>query len=919
MTTEIPTQPIHALVQQFEKIDLAKLTERGYDQIMQTTLYYDESKKRPMTVREYKKERKALREGKRAPFKLVGEPHPDYANPPQVAFRKQDVVHFVNRLAIPFVIDPLCFPRPMTKDQMATAYHYPDAETWLVSDEDCVAPHKIPDPEDANPGVVPFFTPDYGFVKAETAILSKLDLLKSQVQWDLAAAGGLVAEETKLDFQEEYDALLEAFQGKFFGNGCVEGQLSRLAACWNLRDRVTPANFTPFMAKGAEIEALWPWPAKDIPFDLKGAPSRILELCDQATPKINLYNANASKDSESGLYLQPHGTPPKRGESIDIEINWADRIYKDIQKLGFNWVLEHRNWLTVSKLKPKAEIYEKDQFRDKTRNIVVMNGCTQMINGIAIKGPFRNFPAPSVIHPSLLGFSVWHGGIGRLLKMSMKGPCQWVYADNLYVVYEYKGGLYGVFLDMEKAESCHRLADLRMLTERITKWWGDVDETWAAILKNFVPWTSINNVAVLGNQTVKIPGLATGAACTAVLNHQKTINFLIHWRQSKVPIAFKFDENKKVWVDMPGFEQLQKDCGLHFKMEGEPQYLGQVGAEPTDMPPYLQLDLLGYDAVKMETAEGERYFAVLKKERLMGSLCFPKRELEKQRGASKGYKMMLHYARLRALYIVGAWHYDFISRAVAAVCGDLRSQARKNAIPDEMEGAMRQILDVTDLEWDIIGPLFMSLSIPSVYDVFALNGERPQSDLPKMELEHSQKPVPTEEEFFKELETAYEVGTNWAEEATKHMAIAEHPALEEVETPEQTELAKLNVKPPKSVARLPKAIDKGKIDSLWKLLRDVVKVIRKKIPRNIEISTMSNIKPSDMSVPPTRFFLADIASGMQLQVDELRYVYNLKKVNLIPACEWKMSDGPTEDDKLIQKIAHEVHKTYTSKGKFMPV
>lgn len=883
------------------------LTELSLNALHELTPYYDELSHRNMTVLEYIAYKKKLR--KAEPVGNITRSGEKPYQPPRLQpFQKDDVPLWAANLGLEIVgqeqyvkfLPPVPPQELLTFELRDTAGKVlPLVNDWSDAATQCKSA-QVPDYRRKTGTIIPISCPTYGFVNPDSMVINKLHIMMTDQLRKGPVSQVLV---------KELDDLVNGRDEVYYGNGCLEGQVRRLKACWEVRDRVY--NNKQFVPTLEQIDDLWPMNKRRFSWSLDRLPSELLFLAEEEKPKVILYNAYASRDSESGLYLAPQSKAPTRGESIMIEVNSADAVYNAVDLYGMNWLANNWPWVKAAKLKPKAEIYMKADFSRKTRNIFVLNGCVALLQSFMVKPAFEHHAPPTHRHPNLLGWSVFHGNLHNLLLESKRVPgCLWVYADNLYLTAVLDNRVYWFSLDAEKAESCHTFKDMNLMTSRIGRFWGEgVGKTWKTMLVNFLPYTSMNNVTVLGNQQFHVPGLASGVSCTAVLNHQKTLSFVIKWRMlgdvTMIRRGGKWDFSDT------GIKAME-EVGINFKIERVVD-LGEVGKGLEDLPEYLDLDLLGYGAYRVVSQEGDRWFPVLAHERMMRTLNFTKQEMSREFGEHhRGYKQMLRFCRLKALYLIGGWRYAYISRAIAAAVHSLKEDAVRAIDESEVREDIIDKLNLTDEEWTIMAPMFLKTTTPTVSEVYSLNGGEVDPAFGKYE----ENPLYESYESFETLMTSAPQSANWADIMDEHRP----PALELpsfivlTEEHNVTQKPKMNVDPHTHEKKPVPQMTNMQINSIYKLMQFAMREVHNKTQgRLLEVSTRNNKQPNP-EVNPLRMFLADFASGMGMRFDVVRAIFNEKRmVKNVPKVSWVVGDGPSADDKQVTAIVQQAVKDFNAK------
>lgn len=577
--------------------------------------------------------------------------------------------------------------------------------------------------------------------------------------------------------------LLPINEGFVFGTGTRFGQLGRVQTGVQARDEMyhkahgkpvylTYANYTKFREA---MNLVWK-PRVNHRAKIR-RPSKLLRTDGQSghitdTKGNSLQQFHINGNSDSGFpwvsanllkretMFEDMAIAQQMLDQVDDVINGemtADQFNK-------NW-----SWLSIVKLKRKAEVYTIEKYKTRSRNIYPVDSFANLILAsvsAAFSGKKVN-ATNDTESESLEGFSPMSGGMQALMEaiwqraQDMKTHLLF-YADNLYLYRLTKRrGLVWVSIDAKQMEATHACDVARNLTRYLVERVNKVDpggSTFEMIGGDYIDsayanaamYISENLVdcctAVLETVQIEIPGIPSGIRTTFENNHAKTATLIHHLRTQPGDLTLQLLD-EETGEPAPLLDTTFKAFGWPYKIEmvsadedgirnlsEKPYTTSRVGKE-------FKMDMLGFDAVQLKirtTPKLNITVAVLAQDRLLKSMAFRKsRVTSRFQDLSQAEQYVQDFSTLAALYILGGWRppyvYGFVATMVT-ISNQLRLQVKtfeKDRVINSAAENLREILqDQMQLSSDTSSTLagkvgeWINGSLPSLADVIAVTNGR---------------------------------------------------------------------------------------------------------------------------------------------------------------------------------------------------
>jgi len=471
----------------------------------------------------------------------------------------------------------------------------------------------------------------------------------------------------------------------YYGNGSPDGQMGRLAAVMKVAKEVRqelaqvhsgkPSQFAN-LTSDVELYKLR-FPLWERPPEVKINPDhKLYNNFVELTRTLFPYDVEAIDiqwKSDAGPIWGPQVV--KREQVFLQDCAIAQRLLDDAGSKSRAEMFKLHPWLRLAKAKPKAEVYLREQFYAKTRNIFALSSCSQLATHILFKAPhakcvsFLDDPESW----SMIGISPFGGTMDKLnSKMAAKRGFVAAYADNMYSFEEYEGEWYWVSLDGVKMEGCLLPSDLQSYNRRVAEWWGDLPPTWYNYLLNIDPAIGCDIVGLLSALQFPVPGMASGKVGTAYYNTAKMIRLIDEWK--KLGGTNTIRRGDSGWQLDPLLEKAMQRVGVRLTIELVTPF--------TDFVPdkIIKMDFLGFDVIKPTAAGINSWLPVLNQVRLFRSVInvkFDQDKMDKNMGQMSAH--VLNLARYRALYLIGGWAYTGLDLTLKVLCRSLIERVRGHA------------------------------------------------------------------------------------------------------------------------------------------------------------------------------------------------------------------------------------------------
>jgi hypothetical protein len=391
-------------------------------------------------------------------------------------------------------------------------------------------------------------------------------------------------------------------------------------------------------------------------------------------------------------------------------------------------------FLSLAKAKPKFEVMERLKHTEKSRSIFVMQSFSFMPAQLVWRPAYltgtttgtekvnaQNNPEESNM---LNGFSPFHGGLETFLNdrvrlAALRGYDFLIYADNLYIILiGDDGNVEWYSVDGSSMEASIHVNDVKAENRRLlSDYWGHgsdntgIRSSYASYMTAVNPQLVADNVAVLSNQQIPLPGMASGAVGTMYYNSSKMARVALYllaillgkWNTltpddlkaykrgefaNKLQASllrqsmFNLKESAKIiaWNDQPyvraregfglsGVTGALRDAaalaGVTLKLEMVSVFdLAEINSSTRTFVP---LDLLGWDMawVKVPDLGLDGGYPVLNRNRLEAAMVYNKTErafgdARRQKVDEVPAEMELNLkdlVRHKAFYALGGWFY----------------------------------------------------------------------------------------------------------------------------------------------------------------------------------------------------------------------------------------------------------------------
>lgn len=359
-------------------------------------------------------------------------------------------------------------------------------------------------------------------------------------------------------------------------------------------------------------------------------------------------------------------------------------------------LLEDYWWLGCGFLFPKAERYKKENWFVKTRCIWSSPFPTHLLIALITTPAMKTSPnAVTFDTPSLYGFSPFHGGLDVIVNKAMRpGHKVFVYADNWYICYDNGDGTKDWYsIDLVSGEAQTTPLDGTLLNYYLlTRSHIDQDgrpafsATWAYAALYIFPNFVIDSTALLRNLQIKQPGQGSGNTMTFLLNHVKVSSLCHRWETSGSP--------------RPGTREFEKICektGCNVTVEAHITNLGSLLEEvksktlnegylqenhpdtpPPGAQPQVELDLLGWSAAWSHKLK--RWVPVLASNRLAASIICPRGMSTTYKGDEAYMRLFYDVVRFESARLVGAWAHPGTDTALKMRAEEIRTKIMKTSM-----------------------------------------------------------------------------------------------------------------------------------------------------------------------------------------------------------------------------------------------
>lgn len=584
-------------------------------------------------------------------------------------------------------------------------------------------------------------------------------------------------EETK-DAIELYNAMDVFVKEHFFGNGTLDGMLSRIKVMAKARANYK-SNRTKRTIKDHEafvrtlIYFLPVRPFKGVSLntpDIEKILEQEIMITVNGIEDVRSINRKVNSTSNPGPWYSnrridptdPRSRKMKRADTAFIEpllctTMMAD-LYKPIMpihpekgKKYYDLKAFMEKWASIRlfNLFPKGEVYEEEKRFTKTRCIASYNSAP-MIPVQVLMQPIIDSLEDALTKPVifranarsmqprargslvLTKLSVYKGTVTRIMNL-ITNAFSWnpgdfwagVYADNLYLILRYQDRVKWISLDGEKAESAimkSTISDaLQALCQINDKSGAEIDSPYREYFTNIFPYVATEGVGLIGNQQILYPAMGSGVMGTFFFNTVKMIELLTHYTENNVLLPISKDNKIS-----DSFKKTMKSVGYHLTREYSEDFFNDAKMDRQD----LLMDLLGYNfSLFTIDSELDIYFSVLRESSLFGLTLFRKEHYddEGKTKLSTTEENYLMYLRCRTAILVGAWHEPPLYRLLLSKCTSYHNKLRNSVdeakitlfTEEELKfylfGESEDIFGLESLLSVILKP-----AIPTIYEIVML-------------------------------------------------------------------------------------------------------------------------------------------------------------------------------------------------------
>lgn len=532
-------------------------------------------------------------------------------------------------------------------------------------------------------------------------------------------------------------SIVDAAQTQAYGNGSIEGQLTRLSEMskirWGTGDKPRPAKscydiLKSSLGSSTTIENLARIFSCYLPV------GRVDSIIDQSFPglfmkpsyyldpeddKLTQWFPSINMSSISGLPYMGKSKKETFTEALVMADSFVGGIMSVVKQYGIpgmsdaaqkkaqndlKELMDEYWYLGCGILFPKAERYDRAKWSTKTRNIFSMPFASHIIASLISSPIMKNsLNATNYNTPSLYAFSPFHGGLDVILSKVRNAIGQhvtYVYADNWYVAYweEDRKTHTWYSIDLVKAESQTVPFDGTTLAYYLLTRGHTIKDpvsgelipaynvSWAYIAMFIIPSLCIDASCLISNQQLQFPGQGSGNTWTFLLNHQKSAMLDYSWRRAGCPrpdttrnspfelkVLTRTNIQVVIELEVKDLEIVMDNVIATSSTEG------YFGTEPSNNAPNTQprvpLDLLGWDATYARSLN--RFIPVLASSRLASSIAMAKKDVSRDFKQKPYHLQIYQLARFEALRMVGAWLYPSVDTALKERCDEIRKTLYK--------------------------------------------------------------------------------------------------------------------------------------------------------------------------------------------------------------------------------------------------
>jgi len=476
----------------------------------------------------------------------------------------------------------------------------------------------------------PAFYPQYYVGDPDYAIRSNLRNLYEAAREEIKSLELVEPEDdTRLTFLKTFakdlyrldDQLKAVLSNNSFNNGSIEGQLGRLKAVMLLRAETQRRgeNLT-VQQKHRKVKYETTIKKERYPKILDLYFPLTTERVDLTKLKYMKEHIRLNMSSASGLVWWDNNSMLKNGMVIHQSADLIKTLWQDLHKLETTDFVSKYSFFKIAALKPKAEVYDADDWGVKTRNIMVYTGYfVWFVNAVLYATRSRSDHDDAVV---MKNFNAFRGGTTRFVNKVLESmnpndrlPQYYVYSDNVYIVtFDDQGKAYFLSLDASKAEGTVRIENVQKeMARRMAL--VDCSNSLKWFMEEFYPNCLMHSRVIIGNQQIANQGMSSGGPGTFEHNSVQSVLFVDRLRKySKDEPLLNLDDES-----IRGLDDANVSLGVSYGLERI------TPVEQFITEPVINADLLGFSIVNLKPLFGISHYVVqLEHGRIIKSIMFMK-------------------------------------------------------------------------------------------------------------------------------------------------------------------------------------------------------------------------------------------------------------------------------------------------------
>lgn len=563
---------------------------------------------------------------------------------------------------------------------------------------------KLPDMDHKH---VPKFVPQYQVLAPDLNFIALIKTYGTTVDNPDFAAMCYATEES----------LLQVASTTYFGNGSPNGQMGRFKACLEVSESLKPPRNKEYEKTSADTKKIW---KKHFPINHERVDWSIPTPGGIQESKRGVALITVNKSADAG----PLFPNMKREQTFMSELTMANQLIEDVcasmvemsENDAKNYLHKYFDWGRLAYLKPKGEIYTREEYETKTRNYFPTTAALQMPAQVVYASAFYNTALPWEQEGSfsLLGFSAFNGGMDSFVRhIRAQKQRKMVYADNAYITFKYEGKWYYASIDGSKMEACIRPEDVYWFNSYLCDQVGIKDKTsWSMYMKHMHPYFSSDQVVVLGEQQFVNNGMGSGCIGTAQINTAKMVRALATWDDCGLIKSESGD-----WLLNKSGESAFSKVGIKVTIE----HVLCIDDTDWESKDRIKLDCLGFDAKYMGEFGIDGYIPVLDADRMAKMLVFMKSQ-----NSSATEQIKNSIAKFTSAFLMGSWLDPVLSQVIKLHTNIMRKtlSIRLSVGGDvDTEELMKEITELSKSALGDISSLFSEdlwKEMPSLYSMIKL-------------------------------------------------------------------------------------------------------------------------------------------------------------------------------------------------------